>query len=157
MPANTLAVNELEFTDEKGDDYLARLFTEQNNRDYGTAYYKDNENQFSEGKLEVKTTFGVSPLRWVNGSGTQSGSVAPPTSYSHEVYYSNTKYNVCNPTTFSNTVYTISPTLTLFDVVYTDSALTNPLTSTTYLREVLSTTVFILETTSGRLVTTTTC
>ena len=64
-PANVLAVNELEFTDTKNDDYLAKFFSEQNNRDFGASYYKDDQNQFSEGKLEVKTTFGVSPLRYV--------------------------------------------------------------------------------------------
>ena len=157
IPANTLAVNELEFTDEKDVDYLAKLFDEENNRKFGASYYKDDQNQCSEGKLEVKTTFGVSPLRYVQGTGTTSGSPAPPTSYSHSVHYSNLKSYVCSPTGFSNTVYTINSTLQLNDVVYTDSGLTTPLTSQQYIREVSTSRIFVLNTSTGRIITETTC
>ena len=158
-PASVLAVNELEFTDTKDDDYLAKLFNEQNNRSYGASYYKDDQNQFSEGKLEVKTTFGVSPLRWVEGSGTQSGSVAPPTSYSWVMIYSNNKTTLCGGGGSNRTIYTNSSSSpTLFDTLYTDSDLTTPWTGVQYAYYYTdSSTIFVLNTTTGQIVTQTTC
>jgi hypothetical protein len=74
VPANNLAVNKLSFGDALDGDYLALQFSKKQNRNFGTAYYVDTENFFSQGDLKVETTFGVSPLAYIAGTGL-SGSV----------------------------------------------------------------------------------
>lgn len=74
IPANNLAVNKLEFGDNLGVDYIAQQFAKAENRQFGKAYYVDNQNFFSQGELKVETTFGVTPLRYLPGTGV-SGSV----------------------------------------------------------------------------------
>lgn len=158
-PANVLAVNELEFTDTKGDDYLARLFTEQNNRDYGASYYKDDQNQFSEGKLEVQTTFGVSPLRYIQGSGTETGSAAPAVGYAHSVIYSNNPTVLCQGTggTYT-TLYTNSAsTPGVGDVLYTNQALTIPFIGYDYIDNLSDPDLQEVESSTGEITGTYTC
>ena len=154
-PANVLAVNELEFTDTKNDDYLAKFFSEQNNRDFGASYYKDDQNQFSEGKLEVKTTFGVSPLRYVQGSGTVSGSAAPATGYAKYIAYSNSAYTLCYGYggTFTYLYTDSSDPIGYGDVLYTNSSLTIPFTGYAYVKDLLygSGDLFDVETTTGEI------
>jgi hypothetical protein len=75
IPANNLAVNELNFGDTLDQDYVSQQFSKAANREYGKQYYTDTENFFSQGKFEVKTTLASSPLLQIQGTG-QSGSVA---------------------------------------------------------------------------------
>jgi hypothetical protein len=72
-PANNLAMNELNFGDTLDGDYISQQFMRATNRTFGTTYYVDTENFFSQGKFEVKTTFASSPLIYLAGTG-QSGS-----------------------------------------------------------------------------------
>ena len=61
----------------------------------------------------------------MNGSGSTTGSVAPPTSYSWVMIYSNNKTTLCGGGGSNRTIYTNSSSPpTLFDTLYTDSALT---------------------------------
>ena len=81
IPANNLAVNQLNFGDTLDQDYLSQQFSKLANREFGKSYYTDTTNFFSQGTLEVKTTFASSPLLQIAGTGL-SGSVAganPPT------------------------------------------------------------------------------
>jgi hypothetical protein len=81
IPANNLAVNQLNFGDTLDTDYISQQFSKGANREFGKAYYTDTTNFFSQGTLEVKTTFASSPLLQIAGTGL-SGSVAganPPT------------------------------------------------------------------------------
>ena len=73
IPANNLAVNELNFGDTLDRDYISQQFNNLANREYGKTYYVDTENFFSQGKYEVKTLFGSSPLTYLQGTGV-SGS-----------------------------------------------------------------------------------
>jgi len=87
IPANNLAVNELNFGDTLDQDYISQQFAKAANREFGKQYYVDQQNFFSQGKFEVKTTLASSPLILLTGTGL-SGSVPgvtpppPVTSYS---------------------------------------------------------------------------
>lgn len=78
IPANNLAVNELNFGDTLDTDYVSQQFQKENNREFGKTYYVDTENFFSQGTFEVKTTFASSPIIYLSGTG-DSGSVVPTT------------------------------------------------------------------------------
>jgi hypothetical protein len=75
IPANNLAVNELNFGDTLDQDYISQQFSKEANREYGKQYYTDTQNFFSQGKFEVKTTLASNPLIRIAGTGL-SGSVA---------------------------------------------------------------------------------
>jgi hypothetical protein len=86
IPANNLAVNELNFGDTLDQDYISQQFSKEANREFGKTYYTDTENFFSQGKFEVKTAVASTQLLQLTGTGL-SGSVsglAP--SYSCYVY-----------------------------------------------------------------------
>lgn len=75
IPANNLAVNELNFGDTLDQDYISQQFTKEANREFGKQYYIDQENFFSQGKFEVKTNFASTQLLQIANTGV-SGSVA---------------------------------------------------------------------------------
>ena len=82
IPANNLAVNELNFGDKLDGDYVSQQFSKGEGREFGKTYYIDRTNYFSQGKYQVETTFASSPLLKISGTGI-SGSVAninPPAS-----------------------------------------------------------------------------
>jgi len=74
IPANNLAVNELNFGDTLDQDYISQQFSKEANREYGKTYYIDTQNFFSQGKFEVKTTLASTPLLKIQGTGL-SGSI----------------------------------------------------------------------------------
>lgn len=73
IPANNLAVNQLNFGDTLDGDYISQQFSKAENREYGKTYYVDTENFFSQGNFEVKTKFASTPLGYLANTGT-SGS-----------------------------------------------------------------------------------
>jgi hypothetical protein len=73
IPANNFAVNELNFGDTLDNDYVSQQFSKQENREYGKTYYVDTENFFSQGTLEVKSSFASSPIVYLGNTGV-SGS-----------------------------------------------------------------------------------
>jgi hypothetical protein len=73
IPANNLAVNELNFGDKLDNDYVSQQFSKAANREYGKSYYIDTQNFFSQGKFEVQTSFASSPILYLQGTGV-SGS-----------------------------------------------------------------------------------
>ena len=74
IPANNLAVNELNFGDTLDQDYISQQFSKEANREFGKAYYVDLQNFFSQGKFEVKTSLASTQLLQITGTGL-SGSV----------------------------------------------------------------------------------
>jgi hypothetical protein len=113
IPANNLAVNELNFGDLLDQDYISQQFSKEANREYGKAYFTDTENFFSQGKFEVKTATAVTPLLQIAGTGV-SGSVAglnpggQPQIYAGSyrlVPYSSSPFNNCYEYSFYD-VYT---------------------------------------------------
>lgn len=73
IPANNLAVNELNFGDTLDGDFVSQQFSKGAGREYGKSYFVDTENFFSQGKFEVKTGFASTPLIQIANTGT-SGS-----------------------------------------------------------------------------------
>ena len=138
IPANNLAVNELEFGDSTGKDYFSKLFTEQNNRTYGTSYFIDSDNQFSQGKIDVKTTLSSSPLRYINGSGGTGGTTPPITSYPINIYYNNNADDMCNFNRFYTTAYITrnDVEIEIYDTIYLDANLTTKLLGYNYVSDV---------------------
>jgi len=134
IPANNLAVNELNFGDTLDQDYISQQFSKAANREYGKQYYVDQQNFFSQGKFEVKTTLASSPLILLTGTGL-SGSVQgvtpppPPTSYSYVIgpsgYGGDTA--ACSSTYYYPTVvYADTNNPMLVTNLYLDSNLTVP-------------------------------
>jgi hypothetical protein len=132
IPANNLAVNQLEFGDTLDQDYVSQQFSKAANRPFGQTFYTDTQNFFSQGKLDVKTTFASTPLLQIAGTGL-SGSVeganpTPPSSYFNQVSsagYSNST-NACNHSGGYYTYYTAEDTISNVTKVYTDYNLTTP-------------------------------
>jgi hypothetical protein len=74
IPANNLAVNELNFGDTLDQDYISQQFSKAANREFGKSYYTDLQNFFSQGKFEVKTNVASTQLLQIAGTGV-SGSI----------------------------------------------------------------------------------
>ena len=132
IPANNLAVNELNFGDTLDQDYISQQFSKAANREYGKTYYTDTQNFFSQGKFEVKTTFASSPLIRIAGTGLSGsvGGITPPvTSYAYAIgnqgWYSNAA--ACSNTYYyPTTVYAIENDPQNVTQLYADSNLTTP-------------------------------
>jgi len=149
IPANTLAVNELEFGDTLGKDYLAKNFNDLENRNYGSTFFLDNENRFSQGKIDIKPITSASPLRLISGTGDLGGST-PPTSYSHDITYNNSSTTICNDGFFSGTAYTsTSGAFGYGDTLYWDSLLTQPLRGYYLVRDDSNGNVYLMNTSTG--------
>jgi hypothetical protein len=95
IPANNLAVTELNFGDKLDGDYISQQFSKGEGREYGKTYYIDTNNYFSQGKYEVQTTFASSPLLKISGTGI-SGSVSdinpPPNECTSYTLFTNTPF-----------------------------------------------------------------
>ena len=133
IPANNLAVNQLMFGDTLDNDYISQQFSKEANREYGKIYYTDTENFFSQGKFEVKTTFGNGPLLRIPGtglSGSGGGIVPPPvTSYQYVIgnqgWYSDAA--ACSNTYYYPTVvYAAEDNPNIVTQLFLDAALTQP-------------------------------
>ena len=134
IPANNLAVNELNFGDTLDQDYISQQFSKAANREFGKTYYTDLQNFFSQGKFEVKTSVASTQLLQVAGTGV-SGSIAGfnPT---QQVFYaglygmaiSGNPRTVCQSGFDYTAVYTIDGGLTFGNVLYVDSDGTIPFT-----------------------------
>jgi len=128
IPANNLAVNELNFGDLLDNDYISQQFSKAANREYGKTYYIDTQNFFSQGNFEVKTSFASSPIIYLDGTGV-SGSVDFSTNYQVSVqdnvwdYIPSTCYYGAPPNTVVNrTTATLldangNPTINYADLV----------------------------------------
>jgi len=148
-PANNLGVREVEFGDTLDLDYLAQNFNKENNREYGKSYFRDTQNFFSEGKLEVKSGFGTSPLRYVAGSGVEGSAVTRLTAFQGAV--SNSISGVC--TSGYTTFYSSDPIAPgVGDIVYYDSLGNNPVIGYFYFKHNLSSDYYVFNTFTGELI-----
>lgn len=134
IPANNLAVNELNFGDQLDSDYISQQFSKAANREYGKQYYVDQQNFFSQGKFEVKTTLASSPLILLSGTGL-SGSVEganptpPVTSYAYVIGpsgYGGDTAACSNTYYYPTAVYALESDPNLVTTLYTDSNCTVP-------------------------------
>jgi hypothetical protein len=76
IPANNLAVNELNFGDTLDRDYISQQFNDAANREFGKTYYVDTDNFFSQGKFEVQSGFASTPLVAISGTGASGSAFA---------------------------------------------------------------------------------
>ena len=125
VPANNLAVNELNFGDVLDNDYISQQFSKEANREYGKTYYVDTENFFSQGNFEVKTSFASSPLVYLQNTGV-SGSQAEPElfiSVDDQLWSFGTQFcvNQFYPTDISRTTATLVNALGVPQVNYGDT------------------------------------
>ena len=130
IPANNLAVNELNFGDTLDQDYISQQFSKAANREFGKSYFNDTLNFFSQGKFEVKTAVASTQLLQITGTGV-SGSVQDlnpgVTSYSWSIGYQgfNSSYEACNNTYYyPGIVYSAEQSPGLVSVFYLDTDLT---------------------------------
>jgi hypothetical protein len=125
IPANNLAVNQLNFGDTLDQDYVSLQFSKGANREFGKQYYIDTQNFFSQGTFDVKTIFASSPLIRLAGTG-QSGSVGginpPITQYSAGTYQftnqNGAQYACSSPVQIQ--IFTADGTLTSGQIAYLD-------------------------------------
>lgn len=158
IPANTLAVNELVFSDKEGKDFLSKDFVDANNRTYGKSFYKDEQNQFSSGKLDVVTEFSASPLRYINGSGDSGTPPTPPTVYTFYIIRNTSVTQLCDGFGTFQQVYSNLPDITFNTILYNDSLLTQPFTGWRYIKEAnIGDTIYEVQTTTGRIIGEGTC
>jgi hypothetical protein len=136
IPANSFAVNELNFGDVLDQDYVSQQFSKGANREYGKTYYTDLENFFSQGKFEVKSSVSSTPLLQISGTGL-SGSVNGLNPSQQipfvGVYPISTVYNVTdlcnNPTSYDNVpIYTPTGVIAFGSTLYADAGGTLPYT-----------------------------
>lgn len=134
IPANNLAVNELNFGDTLDQDYISQQFSKEANREFGKQYYTDLENFFSQGKFEVKTSLASTQLLQIPGTGV-SGSVeglnpTNPIMFAGEygVSLSSNPKSVCEGNFDYTGIYSSTGTIEPGSILYFDSAGTLPLT-----------------------------
>jgi hypothetical protein len=133
IPANNLAVNELNFGDTLDGDYVSQQFAKGANREFGKTYYTDTTNFYSQGKFEVKTTFASTPLLRIAGTGL-SGSVGginpnEVTFFAGNISLTpnpNPRYACTTP--INEAVYTIDGTLALGNILFYDRYAQSPVT-----------------------------
>jgi hypothetical protein len=77
IPANNLAVNELQFGDKLDQDYVSQQFSKQENREFGKTYYVDTENFFSQGEFKVESAFASSPIVYLGNTGVSGSRELP--------------------------------------------------------------------------------
>jgi len=137
ISANNLAVNKLNFGDTLDTDYISQQFSKAANREYGKQYFVDNQNFFSQGEFEVKTTFASNPLIKIAGtglSGSVSGIDIPASAFlaGTAVFSpsSNIAYACGAPFTFE--VFTVSGEFTQGEIAYYDRYKITPITSYYY-------------------------
>jgi len=136
IPANNLAVNELNFGDALDQDYISQQFSKAANREYGKQYYVDNNNFFSQGKFEVKTTLASSPLIRIAGtglSGSISGFSQPVTQYSAGTWrFTSSGARAACGSPIQIEIFTANGGLTSGQVAYYDQYGITPITGYTY-------------------------
>jgi hypothetical protein len=137
IPANNLAVNELNFGDSLDTDYVSQQFSKAANREYGKQYYVDTNNFFSQGKFEVKTTLASSPLLKIAGtglSGSVSGLNPDITQYNAGTYhFSAESYaGAACGSPFDYDIYTMDGMISPGQIAYYDQYAITPITGYKY-------------------------
>jgi hypothetical protein len=156
IPANNFAVNELNFGDTLDQDYISLQFSRGANREYGKSYYVDQENFFSQGKFEVKTSVASTPLLLISGTGL-SGSVEglnPVVNYYYagEVRYGYS-YNAADTCGSSARIQTYTSTgyITSGQIAYSDQYGNNPILGLNFILDPSSFEVYELNSSTGEI------
>ena len=137
IPANNLAVNKLNFGDTLDLDYVSQQFSKGANREFGKLYYTDTTNYYSQGTLDVKTTFASDPLLRIAGtglSGSIGGITAPITQYSagYQHFTGETYQGAACGSPFEFDMYTADGMITQGQIAYYDQYAITPITGYRY-------------------------
>ena len=114
VPANSLAVNKLNFTDTQDTDYVSTVWQRTYNRTFGQAVLVDTGSYYSQGEFNVKSTLASGPLTVIPGS-TASGSAASTTcnTYTFDFYGerggSSVRYTACDGTAVTQSLGLSNP------------------------------------------------
>ena len=130
-PANNLGVREVEFGDKLDIDFLSQNFNKSNNREFGKSYFRDTQNFFSEGKLQVESGLSSSPLRYVAGSGITGSLVNSFTAFNGVI--GTTTLAVCSQGTSIYYHNGSGPLPVTGDTIYYDATGTQPVVTYDYL------------------------
>ena len=130
-PANNLGMREVEFGDTLDVDFLTQNFKKQNNREFGKSYFRDTQNFFSEGKLQVESGLSSSPLRYVAGSGITGSLVNSFTAFNGVI--GTTTLAVCSQGTSIYYHNGSGPLPVTGDTIYYDATGTSPVVTYDYL------------------------
>ena len=130
-PANNLGVREVEFGDKLDIDFLSQNFNKSNNREFGKSYFRDTQNFFSEGKLQVESGLSSSPLRYVAGSGITGSLVNSFTAFNGVI--GTTTVAVCAQGTSIYYHNGSGPLPVTGDTIYYDATGTSPVVTYDYL------------------------
>ena len=118
IPANTLAVNKLNFTDTQDTDYVSTIWQRTYNRTYGQAILIDTGSYFSQGEFAVKSTLASGPLTSVPGAvftGSYAGGSTCTTyqfTWNSDRGGSTVVYTACDGTVITESVSRIRPVFT---------------------------------------------
>jgi hypothetical protein len=156
-PANNLAVNNLNFGDKLDTDYISQQFFKGANREYGKSYYIDTQNFFSQGTLNVETTFASSPLLQIVGTGL-SGSVSGATPETPTQFFVGEcryafSYDVTSTCTSPARVmtYTTSGELTPGLIAYSDRYGVSPILGLTYVTGQYGGAIYSMNSSTGEI------
>jgi len=130
-PANNLGVREVEFGDKLDIDFLSQNFNKAQNREFGKSYFRDTQNFFSEGKLQVESGLSSSPLRYVAGSGITGSLVNSFTAFNGVI--GTTTVAVCAQGTSIYYHNGSGPLPVTGDTIYYDATGTQPVVTYDYL------------------------
>ena len=105
IPANSLAVNKLDFTDTQDTDFVSTVWQRTYNRTFGQAILINTGSYFSQGEFAVKSTLASGPLTSVPGA-VFTGSYATGNCSTYQINYggsgplgsSAAYYTTCNGT-----------------------------------------------------------
>jgi len=86
IPANTLSVNKLNFTDTQDNDFVSTVWQRTYNRTFGQAILIDTGSYFSEGEFKVGTTLAAGPLTSVPGAVFTGSYASNPVCTTYKVY-----------------------------------------------------------------------
>jgi len=153
IPANNLAVNQLNFGDTLDLDYISQQFSKEANREFGKTYYVDTTNYFSQGTFDVKTTFASDPMLRIPGTGVSGSGVTTPVITQYLVGYCRFGFSYSAPDTCTSpariNAYTTSGTLYPGQILYRDPYGQSPITGLNFVVGPSGGTIYNLNNTSG--------
>ena len=86
IPANTLAVNKVNFTDKLDADFVSKDFQQINNRTFGQAFFIDTGSYFSQGEFKVETAAASGPIFQIPNTFVSGSSLAGIICNSYSIY-----------------------------------------------------------------------
>jgi hypothetical protein len=116
IPASSLAVNKISFSDRDDEDYVSKVFKQTNNRIYGQAFWLDTGSYFSEGEFKVQTAAASGPIFQIPNTFSSGSALLGVECTSYELTNESDRlgasatYTACDGTTKTQSLPRFSPT-----------------------------------------------